>query len=113
MKPILLAGLFGLMTSAVFAHPRLSMSTPENGAVLTAVPTHVLLTFETQIRLTKIEMTHQPHRAIQLDLGDQKAFATEFVVPLTRMGKGQYRIEWRGLAIDGHVMRGDLTFHVE
>jgi len=29
------------------------------------------------------------------------------------MGAGTYRIEWRGLGIDGHAMQGEFTFTVE
>ena len=30
-----------------------------------------------------------------------------------RQGQGLYRIEWRGLSIDGHAMRGRFTFRVK
>ena len=113
VKQVLLAGLLGLMTSAAFAHSGPSTTAPENGAVLAAVPAHVFLTFAKRIRLTKVEMTHMSNRPIQLDLADQKAFATEFVVPLTGMGKGRYRIEWRGLGLDGHAAQCEFTFRVE
>jgi len=53
------------------------------------------------------------HPSVELDLGDQKSFATEFVVPVEQMGSGTYQIEWRGLGIDGHAMTGEFMFTVD
>ena len=58
-------------------------------------------------------MTHDDHSAVDLDLGKQTAVATRFVVPLRDMGSGLCRIEWRGLAGDGHAMRDAFTFQVK
>ena len=58
-------------------------------------------------------MTHLDHPAVELDLGDQNSFATEFIVPVIGMGPGSYKIEWRGLGIDGHAMTGEFMFTVE
>ena len=113
MKPILLVGMFALTVTATFAHSGFDTTTPQNGAVLAEAPPHIVLTFTKATRLTRVRLTHDEHSAVDLDLGDLKTFTTRFVVPVANMGSGLYRIEWRGLAGDGHVMRGLFTFRVK
>ncbi|MQY42589.1 copper resistance protein CopC [Epibacterium sp. SM1969] len=113
MKKLALFALLAALSSTAFAHSRVDMTTPENGAVMTDVPAEVSFNFADDIRLTRVEMTHAVHPTVQLDLGDQKSFDRAFTLPLDDMGVGTYRIEWRGLGVDGHVMQGDFTFTVE
>ncbi|MDE0416525.1 MAG: copper resistance protein CopC [bacterium] len=113
MKAILLAGLLALAAIPALAHSALDATAPENGAVLAQVPPHVVLTFANRIRLTRVHMTHDAGDAIDLDLGTQTSFATRFELPLKDLGSGLYRIEWRGLSGDGHVMRAVFTFRVQ
>ena len=113
MKTFLLAGFLAIIATMAFAHSGRPMTTPEDGAVLAETPPQVVLIFAKGIRMTRVRLTHDDQPAVNLDLGDQKAFANRFVVPMTNMGGGLYRIEWRGLAADGHTMRDALTFRVE
>ena len=69
--------------------------------------------FAKRIRLTRVRLIHGDRAPADLDLGDQKSFATRFVVPLAGMGSGLYRIEWRGLSGDGHAVRNAFTFRVQ
>lgn len=113
MKHILLAGLLLLSATTAFAHSKLNTTAPTNGAVLAQAPPHIVLTFAKRIRLTRVRMTHDAGDAIDLDLGEQTAFATRFKLPLKDMGSGLYRIEWRGLSGDGHAMRKTFAFRVQ
>ena len=113
MKNLALVTLLATLSSGAFAHSRVDTTTPENGAVLSVVPAEVSFNFAGDIRLTRVEMIHADHPSVQLDLGDQKSFDRSFTLPLTGMGVGIYRIEWRGLGIDGHAMQGEFTFTVE
>ncbi len=113
MKPILLAGLLFLGATTAFAHSKLNTTEPADGAVLAQAPPHIVLTFAKRIRLTRVRMTHDAGDTVDLDLGEQTAFATRFELPLKDMGSGLYRIEWRGLSGDGHAMRKTVTFRVQ
>ena len=112
MKAVLLAGLLALAAAPALAHAVLDATAPENGAVLAAAPPHVVLTFAKRVRLVRVRMTHGDGAAVDLDLAGQAAFAARFAVPLADLGSGLYRIEWRGLSIDGHVVRGAFAFRV-
>lgn len=104
--------LLALWSTVAFAHTEVNSTTPENGAVLADVPSHVIMTFANQIRLTRVQVTHDNEASIDLDLENQKNFSTRFEFPISDMGDGIYRIEWRGLAGDGHPMRGRFEFQV-
>lgn len=111
MKRNLLAALLVLLAAGALAHSKLGSSVPANGAVLAAMPSEVVLTFSRQLRLTRVQMIRDGGRAVELEAA--KAFATRFAIPVTATGKGLYRIEWRGLAADGHTMRGAFSFRVK
>ena len=113
MKHLALFALLACLAPVAVAHSPVDTTTPENGAVITDVPADISLNFVNDIRLTRVEMTHADHPSVQLDLGDQKSFDRSFTLPLEAMGDGIYRLEWRGLGIDGHVMQGEFTFTVE
>ena len=113
MKPFVLAGLLVLAATAASAHSRLNTTAPADGAVLARAPAQIVLTFAKRLRLTRVRMILDDGPALDLDLGGQKSFRTRFAVPLAGKGRGLYRIEWRGLAADGHVMRGGFAFRVK
>ncbi len=101
-----------LATGAV-AHSVTDATTPENGAVVAGIPSEIRLSFTDDIRLTRVDLVHQDDESIQLDLGDQTKFGRSFDLPVQGFGEGTYRVEWRGLGADGHVMRCEFSFTVE
>ena len=113
MTRFLLAGLPILCATAAFAHSKLDTTAPADGAVLAQAPARIVLSFAERIRLTKVRMRHGGGPAVALDLTRHKGFATRFAIPLPGRGRGRYRIEWRGLAADGHTMRGGFGFRVK
>jgi methionine-rich copper-binding protein CopC len=113
MKMLTTIVLISTLATGAFAHSSVQSSTPENGATLSEVPSEVSFSFSDDIRLTKVNMTHQDVHTVSLDLGDQTSFGRTFALPLQSMGEGIYRIEWRGLGIDGHAMQGEFTFTVD
>ncbi len=113
MNKFALLALLATLSSGALAHSRVDTTVPENGALIAQAPTEVSLNFADDIRLTQVEVTHADHPSVQLDLGDQKSFDRSFTLPLESMGAGAYRIEWRGLGIDGHVMQGEFMFTVK
>lgn len=113
MKKLILATLMSLSVTGALAHSKVDKTTPVDGGILDEAPANIGFSFSKDIRLTRVEMSHQSDAAVRLDLGEQTTFDRKFVVPLQEIGKGSYRIEWRGLGADGHAMKGVLTFTVE
>lgn len=113
MKKLLSTGLLALAAAVSLAHSPVERTMPEDGSVLMEAPSHIVLGFNRQIRLTRVRVAHDDGAMADLDLGEQKMFKYQFEVPLEDLGSGLYRIEWRGLASDGHVMRNFFSFRVE
>ncbi|MGR3815160.1 MAG: copper resistance CopC family protein [Cognatishimia activa] len=113
MKKFIATLLLATLATGAVAHSRVDTTTPKNGTTVDEVPAEISFNFANDIRLTRVDMTHQDHPSVKLELGDQKSFGRVFTLPLEGMGEGTYRIEWRGLGIDGHAMQGEFTFEVD
>lgn len=113
MNKLATLALITTLATSAFAHSRVDTTAPENGSVVAKVPTDIGFNFAADIRLTRVDMTYQDHPSIRLDLGGQTSFDRVFTLPLHGMGQGVYRIEWRGLGVDGHAMQGEFTFTVD
>jgi len=113
MKTLTAIALISTLATGAAAHSTVDATTPENGATIAEVPSEISFNFTDEIRLTKVNMIHQEAHTVTLDLGDQTSFDRTFALPLQGMGKGTYRIEWRGLGVDGHAMQGEFTFTVD
>ena len=112
MKRTLIAGLMVVLASAgALAHSKLGASVPADGAVLARMPAEIVLTFSKRLRLTRVRMSRDGGDAVKLEA--PKGFGTRFALPAKDGGKGVYRVEWRGLAADGHAMRGAFSFRVK
>ena len=107
-----LAASLVLAASPALPHSRLDTTSPEDGAVLTGTPAEVVLTFASGIRLTLVRVSHNDGPGHDLDPGRQTGFATRFTLAIEDRGSGHYRVEWRGLSVDGHVVRDTFSFRV-
>lgn len=115
MKKIAFFALLSLLSTEVMAHSKVDATVPENGAIIAKAPAEIKFDFANKIRLTRVEISFEEQAAIPLDLSGHKGFERSFILPIEGMGVGvgTYSIEWRGLSIDGHAMRGDFSFTVQ
>ena len=113
MKTFLRAGMIGIWATGAMAHSPLDETTPTNEAIVTEMPTEVMMDFKGNIRLTRVSITHANKHSMDMDLGEQSAFTQEFALPMHDMGAGVYVVEWRGLGDDGHALNGTFSFTVE
>ena len=102
-----------LLSWNAFAHSPLQVTSPHDGATIEAMPTEVTFTFKRKMRLTKVTSSHDGSETTSLDLNGQTSFATEFQIPFSADGVGEYTIEWRGLGDDGHAQKGSFVFTVK
>ncbi|MEM9319030.1 MAG: copper resistance protein CopC [Pseudomonadota bacterium] len=106
--------VFGSLAAGLAsAHSPLRETVPGDQAVLATAPAAIEMVFDDGIRLTRVELAHPDHGEIELDLSGSDGFATDYSLPMSDLGRGTYRVTWRGLADDGHAMRGAFSFTVE
>lgn len=114
MRQVALLLLISLifLSSAVHAHSEQGDSVPADGAQLNASPQMIEIGFDGPMRIISVTLSS--------DAGDEYAVepesgrdATERLrVAPPELPAGDYVIEWRGLAADGHAMSGALSFSV-
>ena len=113
MKLIAAFLAFSAFANVALAHSQVDTTIPADGAQVIEVPSAITFDFADKIRLTRVGASHQDSSPEILDLDGQKSFSRSFTFPFQGAGKGTYRIEWRGLGIDGHPMQGEFQFTVD
>lgn len=94
------------------AHSLLIASAPSADAVV-AGPANVSLRFNNRIekKLSRIRLLPPQGQPVVLPLrGDGEVDTLE--APLPSLVPGRYRVEWRVLSTDGHVVSGTFAFSV-
>ena len=99
----------------VSAHGVLERSDPRAGARLRTPPAQVRLWFAGGLEpaYSRARVTDEGGRPVnaadsRVDAGNRALL----VVPVPPLGPGRYRVEWRVLAVDGHVTEGSIRFEV-
>lgn len=98
---------------AALAHSPMIATSPPDAITVAAPPTEIAMTFDAPVRLTKVTLALGEGSAVALDLSGAKSFASAFKIPCAISESGLYKVTWRALAQDGHVMKGDLRFKVK
>ena len=101
-----------LAASNAQAHAHLTMSAPAEGAVVTEMPTSVVLTFSEAARITavSIQKDQEPKQTLKAPTG---AAAEQISVMVPKLAPGKYKLSWRVVsADDNHIMSGELHFRV-
>ena len=120
--------IFLLIPSIAFAHSPLSSISPAADAVLDTAPTVIEMTFKSPAKLIKLELFKVNAEAKDSlfsslfgnDSGDEvslesdallKESATHTII-LPLLEAGVYKINWRALSEDGHIMKGESVFQI-
>lgn len=99
-------------TQSAEAHSKKDGTQPADGAVLEAPPSAIAMRFDMPMRLTLISLTDQDGTAHDLTRTDNMQPVSEFSATPPVLPAGQYTVEWRGLAADGHPMQGAFSFEI-
>jgi len=104
--------LLALSPASAYAHSLLLASTPPADGVVSE-PSAVTLRFNNRVekKLCRIRLVPAQGEARVLALRGEGAVDT-LEAPLPKLAAGRYRIEWRVLSTDGHVVSGAFAFSV-
>jgi methionine-rich copper-binding protein CopC len=126
-KKFIIICLFLLPFSA-FAHSPLVSLNPEKDAVLSEAPVEIKMVFKSPTRLIKLEI--RKVRIGETDsllsnlfggkAGDHVSMAKvnltkvseRHTIPLSQLDAGFYRVHYRAMGEDGHVIKEDFSFKV-
>lgn len=99
--------------SVASAHSTKEKTAPADGAVLSASPSSIGMTFDMPMRVTMLKVTDSDGGEHEVTRTDNMAPLTDFVASPIGLEPGEYTVEWRGLAEDGHAMEGRFSFKIE
>lgn len=110
----LTAFVLAATTSIGWAHSPVKTTSPSHNAVLTEVPTSLVMTFAAPARVMKVVMIHaneQGEQEARVEIPTRDKI-TEIELTPEFMGAGLYTIQWRALSDDGHALNGEWNFQV-
>ena len=96
-----------------FAHVMFKNSVPAANTITVGAPKIITLSFNNQIRLFQVTLQINDQESISLDIDKQQAFAKDFMLDNPSQQSGQYKIYWRGIGADGHLVKGQFSFTIE
>ncbi len=100
-----------LLPTETLAHSKAEQTTPATDTTVQSVEI-IEIRFDDPMRVTVISLTG-PDGEVAINRETGLEPVTEFrASPAGSMGEGPYRVEWRGLAADGHPMQGSFSFTV-
>jgi methionine-rich copper-binding protein CopC len=116
MKPFLaFVALLITFPAAVSAHVHLHECSPKQGAVVTAPPGKVSITFSNSVeplfsRLSVVDSSGKTVSGKTQFLKDNSVMETELV---KNLAPGRYTVKWKCVSLDGHKESGSYTFTIK
>lgn len=100
--------------TAAPAHSLLLESSPAAGTELARPPERVALRFNNRIekRLSRLRLVDARGEGRTLAVAEDEGAPDSLTAPLPPLPPGTYRVEWRVLSTDGHVVNGRFGFRV-
>ena len=112
MKYLFSALALFLTLGVAQAHTHLKSSTPADQAILATAPKQVTLQFSEPTRLTAVTIQKDGDKDATTLSGLPKEAAAEVTLPLAVTAPGAYKLNWRAIGPDNHVMSGSIQFTV-
>lgn len=113
---VLVAGLIAFLITAapVHAHADLLLSTPEDGAVLTAAPDEVMLTFSEELLPDTVVVSVADETGMAVRVLSLEVVGPDVIVTWPPgMTGSEYDVNYRVVSQDGHPIEGTVAFTVE
>ena len=99
-----------LCSGAASAHVHLHDSSPADGSRLSAAPGALVLSFSEPAQLTALALQQERGQSWKLSTPPEAQLRVS--VPLPPLAAGSYRLRWRALSRDGHVVTGEMHFSI-
>lgn len=99
-----------IISNSLFAHAKMTTSIPADKASYSTPLESIELNFKSPSRLIKLTLKLQGNK-IPLEFKPSSQASTEFLIPLPKLEKGQYNLEWITLGSDGHKMKSKISFN--
>ena len=95
------------------AHTKVQSASIKDGGIYQTMPEVFDLVFAQKVGLATFSIKDSEGRNIDVDFMPPKSRETKFTVPMPKLARGQYKMTWRAVSKDGHVVKGSLSFTVQ
>lgn len=97
---------------AAAAHTMVKSVSIAEGAKLKAAPPSVTVTMGHPVGVGGASLATAAGKDVPLQFKPTRAMTATFTVPLPKLAPDSYRLSWRTVSDDGHVMTGGVSFTV-
>jgi methionine-rich copper-binding protein CopC len=108
----LLALLLLVPAAPALAHAQLTGASPKSNSVLKKAPTEIKLVFDEDLieldESNQIQVTNSKKQRV--DKNDSRVIGNQLKVSLKKLVPGKYRVSYRALSSDGHLVTASYSF---
>jgi methionine-rich copper-binding protein CopC len=104
--------LLAASAGASLAHTMVRAVSIAEGAVLASSPPSVTITFDHPAGMGAVRLETATGERVPIAWTPPRTLSASFIIPLPRLDPDRYRLTWRVVAQDGHVMAGAVNFSV-
>jgi methionine-rich copper-binding protein CopC len=109
---IVAVALLAASVSTAFAHTMVQSVSIADGSRHQASPRQITITFQHAARFGSVRLQTEAGERIPVPYTPPTAATNTFTIPLPDLSPDSYRLTWRVIAEDGHVMTGSVSFTV-
>lgn len=106
--------LIGIATLAassnLFAHGMMDHTYPKDGAMMMEPTDRVEVKFEMPMNLVNMKLIDAEGKPVSIDFKRSKDVGTHFKVMTPNLAPGDYKVHWKAMGDDGHMMKGSFGF---
>lgn len=97
-------------SSSIFAHGMMEGTFPKDGAMMMKPTMHVEVNFKNPMKLTNLKVVNSKGKPMAVDFKRSKDAATHFKAMTPDLSPGDYKVHWKAMGDDGHMMKGSFGF---
>ena len=101
-----------LLPLQALSHSKLVSSEPADQAELTAPPENIVLNFNREVRLMRLELLNAKQEKLALGFKPSTEKTQSYTVELPLLTTGSYQAKWIAMSKDSHKIKGEWGFTI-
>lgn len=97
-------------SSTLYAHGMLGATFPEDGSMMMEKTDRVEINFDAPMKLVSLKLVAADGKPVAIDFERSQEAGTYFTAQTPDLELGNYKVYWKALGDDGHMMDGSFGF---